>query len=469
MINSAKLDSKGSKYFYKARVIDSSNGVSSIYYSCSSPDNSSLDSIYGMSQTQINSAMRVHNPDINNLVNDNGEGPHSIYEKIRSILLSVSCSYKFVKLGDDAKQKKWKQDLSIFPEYAYLSWNESLEGITKAASIILSNSIEHEVKRAEKISGILRSKAQVKINEKLKALGIQNKVPSIQGISASVNFELKNQLTDLFVRKDNSENDVHIDNQGEGIKRQIWFALLRLQAEQVESEVNNKRYVWCFDEPETHLHPKAQREFIATLRALAMQNFQILVSTHSTVFVNASKLDEINTFSISQNYTSIGSSQTVEDIFETLGVLNSDFLFYNKFLVVEGQTEEALIPFLYNLYKNRTLREDNVQLINLKGCNNEALASSLLDNLIKGFSKLEDLAVYLFDADTGRSTNGSTFVIGKQDLEDSFPPHIWPNMVSQVYGETISVTEEEVINLIASIPDVVAGTNLPIRANLSVN
>ena len=34
-------------------------------------------------------------------------------------------------------------------------------------------------------------------------------------------------------------------------------------------------------------------------------------------------------------------------------------------------------------------------------------------------------------------------------------------MVSQVYGETISVTEEEVINLIASIPDVVAGTNLP--------
>jgi len=451
VLESASLTADQCRYFYKARVVNADTGTTEIYYSHDHPDEQSLASIYSSTQSQVNIAMTTHNPEEKNLINDNGEGRYTIYEKIRSILKTVSCSYKFVKFSDDAKHKKWKQDLqATFPEYAYLSWNESLEGITKAANAILSDSIEAEVTRAKKISSMLRTRAQAKINRKLEELGIQNEVPSIESISASVNFELKNQLTDLFVGKNNTEESVHIDNQGEGIKRQIWFALLRLQAEQASE--TNKRYVWCFDEPETHLHPRAQREFINTLRLLSQQHFQILVSTHSTIFVNASKLEDINTFKIENSYTKIGAVAEVGGIFDILGVLNSDFLFFNKFLVVEGNTEQALIPFLYHKYRGCTLRENNIQLINLKGCTNEDVANDLLDNLIDGFAKRDDVSIYLYDADTNKQENANTFVIGKQDLEDSLPASLWPKIVREVYGEDIEITDQDITGIIDAIP-----------------
>jgi putative ATP-dependent endonuclease of OLD family len=459
VIESARLNDEQCRYFYKARVINSTTGSYEIYYSHNHPDEQRLASIYSSTQTQVNSAMIEHNPEKENLINDNGEGRYTIYESIRSILNTVPCTYKFVKFSDDAKQKKWKQDLqSAFPEYAYLSWNESLEGITKAANAILTESIEAEVTRAKKISGILRTRAQTKINQKLEKLGIQNEVPSIESISASVNFELKNQLTDLFVGKDSSEESVHIDNQGEGIKRQIWFALLRLQAEQ-ETETN-KRYVWCFDEPETHLHPRAQREFIKTLSLLSEQHFQILVSTHSTIFVNASKLENINTFKIDNSYTKTGAIEEVKDIFDTLGVLNSDFLFFNKFLIVEGNTEQTLIPLLYSKYKGCTLRENNIQLINLKGCTNQDMANYVLDSLIDGFAKRDDLSVYIFDADTNKQEDTQTFIVGKQDLEDSLPSSLWPLIVREVYGVDIEVTEQDVTSIIDAIPMAQQGQTL---------
>ena len=452
VIESTLQNSSFNKHFYKARVINATTGVSSIFYANQHSINSALSSIYSMPQAAITTAMSSYNPNNEGLRNDNGEGRYTIYEKMRSILETVDCRYKFVEFSDDAKQKKWKQDLAIFPECAYLSWHESLEGITKAATIILSNSIENEVSRAKQVSRLLSAKAQRKINEKLKGLGIQNEVPSIQSISANVNFELKNQLTDLFVNKENSEENVHIDNQGEGIKRQIWFALLKLQAEQKVTETNKKRYVWCFDEPETHLHPKAQREFIKTLRALSTKNFQMLVSTHSTVFVDASNLDEINSFSIKNSYTTIGRSQSVAEIFNSLGVMNSDFLFYNKFLIVEGNTEESLIPHLYQKYTGRTLRQENIQLINLKGCNNVDNADYILENLLDGFAKRDDLAVYIFDADTNKVPTTNTFVVGKQDLEDSLPVSIWPKMVDQIFEGAITVSEEDITNIISDIP-----------------
>lgn len=460
VIESARICDDQNKYFYKARVINASNGLSDIFYAHENPNNEELSSLYSLGQAAINAVMRNHNPEEQNLVNDNGEGPHSIYEKMRSILRTVPCSYKFVKFADDAKQKKWKLDLQCaYPEYAYLSWNESLEGITKAANVILSDSIEVEVNRAKTISERLRTRAQTKINERLEALGIHNEVPSIQSISANVSFELKHQLTDLFVGKSSSEDDVHIDNQGEGIKRQIWFALLKLQAEQ--SSETNKRYVWCFDEPETHLHPKAQREFINTLRSLSGQHFQIMVSTHSTIFVNASKLEEINTFRINNSYTQIGTINAVGDIFDTLGVMNSDFLFFNKFLIVEGNTEQALIPLLYKNFTGRTLREDNIQQINLKGCTNEYIANDLLDSLINGFAKRDDISIYIFDADTNKQEDAQTFVVGKQDLEDSLPITIWPRIVNDVFEGDIEVSEQEITQIIDNIPAAQQGTTLP--------
>lgn len=445
--------------FWKVRVFDVESGDSDIYYSGLYLSSDLTNDLFNLNQNQTNAALREKNPDNRNLVNDNGQGQHSIYEKVRSILLSNETEYATVKFKDDAKKTKWKADLKFFPEYQYLSWAESLESINKVAATILDEALGVEISRAERISKILKEKAQRKIDAQLYNVGIQNEVPSITGISAKVSFDLQRKLTDLFVQKVGAQDDVHIENQGEGIKRQIWFALLKIQANIAEANASNKRYIWCFDEPETHLHPKAQRDFFSAIQMLARQNFQILVSTHSTIFVDSSKVEDIKTFKIDNHYTNVGTVANIEDIYTTLGLKNSDFLFYNKFLIVEGHTEETLIPILYYKYKGRTLKEDNVQLINLKGCTNAEVANDVLEQLIKGFSKIDDLAIYIFDSDTRKTPSPTLFLAGKQDLEDCLPIHIWPEIVSDVFGENISITEFEIQAIINAIPNVMPGVD----------
>ncbi|BBG70491.1 TPA: AAA family ATPase [Serratia marcescens] len=448
-------------YFWKVRVFNSNTGESNVYYASDFPVDSELDNIFGMTQNQINAAMSRFNSGNENLINDNGEGSYSIYEKARSIVSTVESSYRCVCFKDDSNRKKWKSDLKVFPEYSYLSWNESLELITKIASTILDESIDVEINRAEKFSRLLKSRAQSKIDAQLQSLGIQNEVSSITSISAGVSFELQKKLTDLFVQKVNSQSEVHIENQGEGIKRQIWFGLLKLQAQLSVNNHSNKRYIWCFDEPETHLHPKAQREFFETIKTLASENFQVLISTHSTIFVDSSKVDEINTFKLLSSYTQIGRASNVQSIYDVLGLKNSDFLFFNKFLIVEGNTEETLIPELYRMYKMRTLKEDNIQLINLKGCTNANLAEEMLNQLISGFSKTDDLAIYLFDSDTKRAPTEKVHIVGKQDLEDEIPVDVWLSIIEDVYQDSIQVTENDILAIIDAIPDVMDGQDCP--------
>ncbi|PTM34442.1 hypothetical protein DA103_17965 [Enterobacter cloacae] len=445
--------------FWKVRVFDAQSGDSDVYYTGLYLSSDVSNELFNLNQAQTNTALREKNPDSNNLVNDNGQGQHSIYEKVRSILHSNPTVYATVKFKDDAKKSKWKADLKFFPEYQYLSWAESLESINKVAATILDEALGVEINRAERVSRLLKEKAQRKIDAQLNGVGIQNEVPSITGISAKVSFELQRKITDLFVQKVGAQDDVHIDNQGEGIKRQIWFALLKLQANIAEKNASNKRYFWCFDEPETHLHPKAQRDFFSAIQTLSRQNFQILVSTHSTIFVDSSKVEDIKTFKIDNHYTNVGTVTNVEDIYATLGLKNSDFLFYNKFLIVEGHTEETLIPSLYYKYKGRTLKEDNVQLINLKGCTNAEVASDVLEQLINGFSKMDDLAVYIFDSDTRKVPSPTIFLVGKQDLEDCLPIHIWPVIVRDVFDGSISITEDEVQGVIDAIPNVAPGVD----------
>src|SRR5690606_4744278 len=97
-----------------------------------------------------------------------------------------------------------------------------------------------------------------------------------------------------------------------------------------KSNINN--YIWAFDEPETHLYPSAQREFFDILRNISKDNVQTLISTHSTVFVDKSKIKTISSVSQEDDgYSTINYCKDVDTIHESLGVKNSDFLFYDKF------------------------------------------------------------------------------------------------------------------------------------------
>jgi predicted ATP-dependent endonuclease of OLD family len=389
--------------------------------------------------------------------NENRKGPFKNIEVVRAI-------YNKMNLSKGWSTYNRRSDRWLFPIYRYLDWNFSYKQLEDYTNELIKTKIEKELESARKFARRQSARAQSIVNEELAKIAdeVTSDIPYVNALEAHINFDVDSRITDYLVRKKYSTQAVHIENQGEGLKRQIWFGLLRWKAkEDSNSKKLGKQFIWCFDEPETHLYPKAQREFFDLIKKISEQNIQTILSTHSSIFVDKAKLSSINKVELNDRGISFYSKcQTVEDIFSSLKLRNSDFLFYDKFLVVEGDTEEYLIPKLYQLYKKRKLDEDHIQLVNLKGKDKIAQNKQVLEEMLRDFRKSDERVVYIFDNDASfkftqkqRAESVNMFFIGRQDIEDSFCPSVWKAIVEEKYGDKIQVALDEIIQIRESIPN----------------
>ena len=392
--------------------------------------------------------------------NENKRGRFKNIELIRAIMNKLELEYRWIE---------YKFDKQIFPIYRYLDWNISLDQLNQFTKETMTEIIQTEVQQTRAYANTQRLVAQDKLNEGLETFStlFSKEVPNISRFKANIYFDVEPRITDFILNKTNCDGDIHIESQGEGIKRQIWFSLIKWNAlHAINSEQKNKRFFWCFDEPETHLFPSAQREFYKIIKQTSNANVQCLISTHSTIFVDKSIIRDIYKVDLSENYSTISKCNTVEDVFEVLRLKNSDFLFFDKFLVVEGDTEELLIPHFYKLSNGSTISNDNVQLINLGGKDKVLQNARILDGLLSEFKKPKDSIVYLFDNDaqfdltSGELRTLNPVLIGSQDIEDSFPSETWKEIIDDLFEEDLRLTLEELQVIKDSIPN-----NVRINAN----
>jgi predicted ATP-dependent endonuclease of OLD family len=392
--------------------------------------------------------------------NVNKAGRFTNLEKIRAIY-SKSTLVKYW-----ANFKLEKGDKSAFPAFRYLDWNCSLDDIKKTATDAMAAKIELHIKPLKSQATNTAREVEKEINEQLRNLkdSIGDMLPNITAIKTRVNINVQETVTDILINKVNGDGDIHIDLQGEGIKRQIWFALIKSGAlASIQAGMTNKKFIWAFDEPETHLYPSAQRQFFEIIKQVSLTNVQSIISTHSTVFIDKSRLKTIRSVMLKENsYTDYCECTSVDIIFESLELRNSDFLFYDRFLVIEGDTESYLIPSLYKLSKGKSLEEDNIQLINLNGKSKWLEGKKALENVLKGFKKSFEYVIYLFDADmsfdlgeAGRTDK--MFFAGKQDIEDSISNDVWISFVEEATESKVILTENEIQELKNAVPDNVEG------------
>lgn len=417
--------------------------------------------LWSSNATELNKKMKEHDVTADDVKNVNETGRFSNLEKVRAIYSKLTLSncwsvFKFEK-GDKA----------VFPTFRYLDWNSSLEDIKKTATDAMAAKIESHIKPLKAQANTTARDVEAEINKQLEGLkdSIGATLPNITAIKTKVNINVQETVTDILINKLNGDGDIHIELQGEGVKRQIWFALIKTGAmASIASGMTNKKFIWAFDEPETHLYPSAQRQFFEIIKDVSKANVQSLISTHSTVFIDKSKLKTIRSVALKEDsYTEYCECASIDAIFESLELRNSDFLFYDRFLVIEGDTEFHLIPALYKLYIGNSLEDDNIQLINLTGKNKWLDGKKALENVLRGFKKSFDYVIYLFDADMSfeLGAEGKTdkmFFAGKQDIEDSVSNEVWIDFVKEVTANKITLTTDEVQALKDNIPGNVAGS-----------
>jgi hypothetical protein len=136
-----------------------------------------------------------------------------------------------------------------------------------------------------------------------------------------------------------------IKQKGDGIKSLTAIAMLNIPSRP------GRVSVIAIEEPESHLHPESARELYATITSLS-ENHQVVLTTHSPLFVNRSKLKE--------NIIVDGGKATpvkwIKDIRAVLGTKISDNLVNaENVLIVEGEDDkislEKLLPHMSELIK----------------------------------------------------------------------------------------------------------------------
>lgn len=150
--------------------------------------------------------------------------------------------------------------------------------------------------------------------------------------------------------------------------------LLFMAAELLSLKGNNTDGIrlGLIEELEAHLHPQAQMRVIQTLQEEADENkVQFILTTHSPNIGSKLKLSSIyiadsnNVFSLKE-----GETELIKDDYKFLekflDVTKSNLFFANGIIMVEGGTEEILIPVLAEKI-GVDLTKEGVSVVNVRG------------------------------------------------------------------------------------------------------
>jgi hypothetical protein len=210
-----------------------------------------------------------------------------------------------------------------------------------------------------------------------------------------INPEKRGSSVSLSVTKRGESDAIPLTHCGTGVEQVLALASFVLTAKPGSTIL--------LDEPHSYLHPAAEREVIGFL--LAHGEHRYLISTHSAILVNSVPPDRV--IALSSPVTERpdqGKSPTVSAILHSLGYRNSDFLFNDRLIFVEGASDQDVLPvFLsHNLAFRNELARTGFPTMDgegrLRGGKRE---SSLLhyERLLSQLGRSSLPRVYLFDGD----------------------------------------------------------------------
>lgn len=162
----------------------------------------------------------------------------------------------------------------------------------------------------------------------------------------------------------------------QGMGTRSWSSLLTLKTFIAVYAVFNRSSLFvpiiAIEEPETHLHPNAQKKLYKQINEMTGQK---IISTHSSYIAASAKLAQIRNFYRNDNIISCGKIilEKDEDIrkIERQVIKTRGEIFFSKFLVFfEGETEEQALPIFAEKYFKQKPFEMGVDFIGVGGYGN---------------------------------------------------------------------------------------------------
>jgi len=236
-----------------------------------------------------------------------------------------------------------------------------------------------------------------------------------------------------------------------GIQRVVLIICL-ITLFKVKNRINN--YILLIDEPEGNLHVKAQKKMFNLLKEFSEEN-QVIISTHSTVFMKELDLDSINYLDRDKKTGTFVDNDNLgfdnfKKIRDSLGFEISDTLFLNqKLIAVEGYSDVLLHTYIYNrLYEN----EPKYSFFTIEGADKATQnlialkqvigtdTTVILDNDNKGNEIKEDIKNHSFVQDSRIIMQPD---LEQGELEDLFPREFIKEVISNYINKNNKIIKEK--------------------------
>ena len=196
--------------------------------------------------------------------------------------------------------------------------------------------LEEAIKQIDELQKPILRQLEKNLSSTLKEF-----VPDIQKVSlnekrSSYHYSRRySDDTDFYIKIDDGSDTMLLSQKGDGVKSLITLGMMR----QKGNSGIGKGLILAIEEPESHLHPEAIRKIGIVVHDIA-QNNQVIVTSHSPLFVNRDKIsDNIIVADNSASY-----AHNIKQIRDTLGCIASDNLINADFIiVVEGETDKIIL------------------------------------------------------------------------------------------------------------------------------
>ncbi len=163
--------------------------------------------------------------------------------------------------------------------------------------------------------------------------------------------DLDDMLSDVDVSIDDGVK-TDIEKMGSGLHTSFILACLWQLSDQ---NSHDQDIVFGLEEPENDLHPHAQRRLYDTVGDLANQDYQVFMSTHSSLLININdlfdtvRIEKKDSKSVVRSIDQSTFDGSIESIKSKIRIENNEMFFARAVLLVEGESELRTLPVLNSM------------------------------------------------------------------------------------------------------------------------
>lgn len=334
---------------------------------------------------------------------------------------------------------------SLYPQFSLFLADTSLDTSTSSFQNqfkkIVTNAIEAHIQEFSN----LQNEVDLTLTNEIRKIGqfMSTHYSGMTDLKPDITYEWQKLVNFDVIMKDDQGYEINIANKGTGIQRLFMVSYFQYLAEQTSE--NEKSYIFVIEEPETFLHPGAQRTLLDSLKRIA-EVHQVIISTHSPVF--ASEIDNRNIIVATkingESQYSQGEGVSADLLVNELGVRASDNIVNSKLLVfVEGSNDVKFWDRIYRLVHGHTYEEDKILFVPGGGTELHNIAEmNLMSKLNRNFMVIVDKDAGAVDYEEKlhkqerlisvvEAKGGEVIVLRKREIENYYSPHIVKEMLEE--------------------------------------